>query len=221
MALDFVPIDDDPEQARSVLAAAIDPSLIEQINATCHGAGLKARRLILRPCAAASLLARSGDDEDGDQVTLLVDLLVDEADLTVVQGGKVVFLRTARLPADPLVDEPTRQALLAEIRRTVAAAQNQLGGRRVASIALCGSGEKHTALADFLAEKFGTPTRLFDPFGGIRLAGALKKELPDHPGRFAPLLGALLDELDQTPHAIDFSIPARLRNRRASGTPSA
>jgi len=206
--LDFLPIDDTPEQSRTVLAAAIDPALVERIQETCRSAGLKPRRLILRPCAAASLLGRSQAAAPAE-VRLLVDLLVDEADLTVIVDRKVVYLRTARLPGDPLSEATPTQALLSEIRRTIAAAQNQLGGRPVESIVLCGADEQHEELAEWLGEQLSLPAELFDPFGGLRLGSELRRGLPDQPGRFAPLLGALLDEFLQTPHAIDFLHPRR------------
>ena len=128
--LDFMPIDEDPEQPRTVLAAAIAPELVAQIRKTCETAGLKPRRLILRACAAASLFTRL--QRDGPmRVRLLADLLGDEVDLTVMIDRKVIFLRTARLPCDPLDDLDAAGVPLSEIRRTMAAVQNQLGGRKV------------------------------------------------------------------------------------------
>ncbi len=206
--LDYVPIDEAPDQPRTVLAAAIAPEQVEQIRKTCEGAGLKPRRLVLRPCAAASLLWRL-QGEDPLRVRLLVDLLGDETDLTVMIDRKVIFLRTARLPCDPLSEADGVQVLLSEIRRTMAAVQNQLGGRRVETVVLCGSGDQHAALAATMEERLGTPAELFDPFGGLDLQGDLKRELPAHPGRFAPLLGMLLDELHHTAHAVDFLHPRR------------
>jgi Tfp pilus assembly PilM family ATPase len=205
--LDFLTIDEDPEQPRDVLAAAINPELVEKIQQTCRAAGLKAAGLILRPCAAASLLRRRLGGLG--KVCLLVDLLADEADLTVMVDQKVVFLRHARLRGDPLVIPAASEALLSEVRRTIAAAQNQLGGRRVESIVLCGAGPQHTALAKSIAEQLAMPTELFDPFDGLELEGALQRGLPEHPGRFAPLLGMLWDQLDGTPHAFDFVNPRR------------
>jgi len=207
--LDFVPTDDPEDGPRSVLAAAVGPQLVNQIQKTCAAADLKAQRLILRPCAAASLLNRSLPDSGQGKLRLLVDLLSDEADLTVMSGQKVVFLRTTRLGGDPLTESDQAAALLGEIRRTMAAAQNQLAGRRVESIVLCGSGEEHAALAMSIEKGLSTPTTLFDPFGGLKLSRELRKGLPDHPGRFAPLLGMAAAELEQTPHAIDFLHPRR------------
>jgi len=206
--LDFLPIDDAPDQPRTVLAAAIAPDQVEQIRATCQGAGLRLRRLVLRPCAAASLLWRL-QGEDPLRVRLLVDLLGDETDLTVVIDRKVIFLRTARLPSDPLTEAEGVQVLFSEIRRTMAAVQNQLGGRRVEAVVLCGTGDQHAALAATMEERLATPVELFDPFQGLELQGDVRKALPEHPGRFAPLLGMLLDELEGAAHGIDFLHPRR------------
>jgi len=206
--LDFVPIDDEPGQPRTVLAAAIGPELVGQIEGTCRTAGLKPERLILRPCAASSLLCRA-TAAARMQVRLLVDLLDQEADLTVMIDRKVIFLRTARLPGDPLSDPEATAALLAQIRRTMAAVQNRLEGRRVACIVLCGTGPEHAALARRLHDELTIPADLFDPFEGLSLGTELGRALPDHPGRFAPLLGMLLDEMEQVPPAVDFLHPRR------------
>ena len=206
--LDFMPLDDASDQPRNVLAAAIDPARVAQIEATCRAAGLKPRRLILRPCAAASLLRRS-QTSGRMQLRLLIDLLVDEADMTVMIDRKVIFLRCVRLPGDPLTVAEASGALLSEIRRTMAAVQNQLGGREVETLVLCGVDTRHEALAELIRAELATPTELFDPFGGLALSRELGRGLPDLPGRFAPLLGTLLDELEGAPHAIDFLHPRR------------
>jgi Tfp pilus assembly PilM family ATPase len=206
--LDFIPAEYRPEQPVKVLAAAIDPGLMEQLLATCQTAGLKPLRLILRPCAAASLLNRS-QPERSAQFRLLVDLLGDEADLTVLLEGRVTFLRTARLPGDPLAEGEAGQALLGEIRRTMAAAQNALGSRPVESIVLCGTGPTQVALAQSLNDNLPVPTELFDPFAGRQIGPHVRDAFPARPGRFAPLLGMLLDEMEHTPHAIDFLHPRR------------
>ncbi len=204
--LDYIPIDEDATEPRNVLAAAIAPELVEQIQGTCRAAGARLRRLILRPCAAASLFCRR-QAEGLPKARLLVDLLADEADLTVMIDRKVIFLRTARLPGDPLTDPESTQAFLVEIRRTMAAVHNQLSGRRVESIALCGSGQRHAALCEQIGERLGIPTDLFDPFAGLKLEGELERRLPEHPARFAPLLGMLVDELQGSAHAVDFLHP--------------
>ncbi len=202
--LDFVPLGDRPDEPRTVLAAAIGPDLVEQIQQTCQSAGLKPRRLVLRACAAASLLARAESARQGE-LRLLIDLLSDEADLTVMSDARVVFLRTTRLGGDP----PQPQVLIGEVRRTMAAVQNQLGGRKVDSIVLCGQGAQQAEMAQRIEKDLAVPTELFDPFQGLKLSEELRSAPPEYPGRFAPLIGLLLAELEHTPHAVDFLHPRR------------
>jgi len=165
---------------------------------------LKPRRLVLRACAAASLLARA-ESARQDELRLLIDLLSDEADLTVMSGGRVVFLRTTRLGGDP----PQPQVLIGEVRRTMAAVQNQLGGRKVDSIVLCGHGAQQAEMARRIEKELAVPIELFDPFQALKLGEELRSAPPEHPGRFAPLIGLLLAELEHTGHAVDFLHPRR------------
>lgn len=201
--LDYLPLDSDPAQARNVLAAAVNPRLVGEIRQACEAAGLKLSRLVLRPASAASLLLRRPADSHID-VRLLVDLLPEEADLTVLIGSKVVFLRCARLSADPF---ESSQTLVSEIRLTMAAAQNQLAGKRVEQIVLFGGGEAYSALARRIGEQLAMPTELLDPFEGLRLEGDLRKKTPEPRGRFAAVLGMLANELADEPQAFDFLHP--------------
>jgi Tfp pilus assembly PilM family ATPase len=200
--LDFVPIDEATDGPRTVLAMAIAPAVIRQIEGVCEHAGLKMQRLLLRPCAAASLLTGDKAGARGE-LRLLVDLLSDEVDLTVVCNGKAVFLRTMRLGGG----SPPLPALLAEIRLTMAAVQSQLAGRKVQAIVLCGEDEIHADLARSVESELGMPVQLFDPFGGFERGPALRGLPLEHPGRFAPLLGMCQAEFRQEGHAVDFLHP--------------
>jgi hypothetical protein len=216
--LDFIPAERTAGQPVKVLAAAIDPASLAQLVSTCQTAGLKPQRIVLRPCAAASLLGRA-QPQRSSQLCLLVDLLLDEADLTVVCDGKVVFLRTVRLPGDPLGDSAAVHALMGEVRRTMAAAASALGARRFDAILLCGVGQSQSELARLMSDVLLLPAELFDPFCGPPVGPRLAENQPERPGRFAALLGMLLDEVGGTAQPIDFLHPRRTpprpsRNRR-------
>jgi Tfp pilus assembly PilM family ATPase len=202
--LDFVPIDGTADTPRTVLATAIAPAVLRQIEAVCEHAGLKMRRLLLRPCETASLLAGMKSIPSG-KVVLLVDPLGVEADLTTVVDGTAVFMRTTRFSSDP----PPFAPLVGEIRRTMAAASNQLGGRKVESILLCGDQPAHRELARAIQAELELEVGLFDPFADVKLGSALIASPPEHPGRFAPLVGMLLAELKPARHAVDFLHPRR------------
>ena len=183
-SLDFVPLDSGDPESFSVLAAAISPEMVEQIRATCRAGGLTPQRLVFRPFAAASLLRRR-DGTSPQPCRLLVDLLADEADLTVVVDDQVVLVRTIRLPASDVAGAPSR-ALVGEIRRTLAAAHNQLRDRRVEKVILYGDGEEQAAQKSLIEQDLEQEVETFDPFSQMQLGDALRAHKPEHPGRFAP-----------------------------------
>jgi Tfp pilus assembly PilM family ATPase len=202
--LDFVPLAPNADGGMNVLAAAIAPDLVGQIQKACSAAQISVSRLVLRPFAAAALLK----DQLGDgKCRMIVDLLKDDADLTVLIGSQVIFPRTVRLPAVSEAEILAR-SLLAEGRRTMVAAQNQLGGRKVEEIVIFGDGEHHTALKQLLENELQLEVRLIDPLDRVEWGDA-RAARPEFPGTFAPLLGMLLDEATKTSPLIDFLHPRK------------
>ncbi len=215
--LDYVEIGGSDEEGVKVLAGVITPDLKQQILTTCRQAELEPRRLVLRPFAAAYLLRRFGSARSG--CVLMVDRLAQEADLSVLVDGQVGFMRTVRLPVHG--DEATvARALFGEIRRTIGAAQNQLVGKKVERLVLCGSPEGHADLVAALTEQLEFPVESFDPFQHVALSSSLTRQQPEQSGRFAPLLGMLVNEADDVRHDMDYLNPRRrpeppnTRNRR-------
>ncbi len=207
--LDFIPLDSDPEQPRTVLAAAVAPEQMREIGTLCHKVGVKPARVLLRPCPAAALYCRAHPAELPGQVRLLIDLIGDEVDLTVVRDQTVVFLRSARLSGDALESTDAVEVLESEIRRTMAAAQNLLKGQKVDSLILFGTSLKHNGLRETLHKKLKLSVEVHDPFEGLKLKGDLRRNVPTDSDRFAPLLGALLDEIQRDKPALDFLHPRR------------
>ncbi|MEO8497029.1 MAG: hypothetical protein ABI614_18310 [Planctomycetota bacterium] len=206
--IDFVHLDTGEVATFSVLAAAISPDIVSQITSTCQAAVSSApKRLVLRPFAAASLLRRH-DRGAPQPCRLMVDLLADDADLTVLLDESVVLMRTVRLAGgdDTAVQS---KALLGEIRRTIASAQNQLRGRRVEKVILCGDETDQHALKQEIETGLSLAVELFDPFQSVEVDSALNANRPKHAGRFAPLLGMLVDEAAGAAHAIDFLHPRK------------
>ena len=204
--LDFVPQRAAPNQPRSVLAAVIEPTLLADIEKLCEAANLKPLRIELRPFAAAACVHRRRP-APADHARLLVDLVGDEAELTVLDADEVVFLRAARLPGDPLTSADAAQILMGELRRTLAAAQNQLGASQVQSILLCGAEKAHAELAETIRKALPLPVELFDVFDLPEVASAVRGTADSR--RMAALFGMLLDELDHRRPALDFLHPRR------------
>ncbi len=203
--LDFLPQNDDPSEPREVLVATLAPDAMREIKGACAKAGIKPTKMLMRPYASASLLLRSELAEDGE-ASLLVNLVGDEVDLTVVAKGKIVFTRTARIPHSDDQAETDRR-VLAEIGRTLTVAmQHQIGDQAVRRICLCGARD-HQELVDGATEQFEMPVVEFDPFDAVEIA---RKEMPHESGSFASLLGMLLDEAHGDRHAIDFLNPRKV-----------
>lgn len=202
--LDFVPLGPNADGGMNVLAAAIAPDLLAQIKKDCTAANITLNKLVLRPFAAASLLKTAADD---GKCRMIVDLLRDEADLTVLIGTQVIFPRTVRLPTVTEAEVLAR-TLLAEGRRTMIAAQNQLGGRRVEEVVIFGDGQHHATLKQMLEKELQLEVRLVDPFEHVEWSDAKAKK-PEYPGTFAPLLGMLQAEAAGTAAVVDFLHPRK------------
>jgi Tfp pilus assembly PilM family ATPase len=203
--LDFISCSGGESEPRTVLAAALAPAVMNEILGVCRAAELEAKHMVLRPSAAASLLRRQ---KDAARVRMLVDVLVDEADLTVLVGETVVFMRTARV-SHGLSDVERSTALVAETRRTLAAVSNQLSGQKVERLYVCGVGPTERALAAAVEEQLRLPATVFDPLADLDRSTELSQHPPKDAGRYGPLLGMLLDEAAEIPHAIDFLAPKK------------
>ena len=201
--VDFLPLNDSPHAPRPVIATALGPEPQKRILATCEVAGLKPARLLFRPLATVSCVTRlTGLSE---RVSLIVSRLTDEVDLILVVEGKPNLLRTVRLP-NIKNEEKSLQRLLAEVNRTAAVAlQNEADGGPVERVYLLGGSGARNRLADRITNQLFLPVTLVDPFDGVEIDEALQ---PDDPGRFAPLVGMLLDEVHQG-HAVDFLHPRK------------
>jgi Tfp pilus assembly protein PilN len=210
--VDFVPLAETADftatgaassRPRQVMAAVLSSHQLGRIVDTCRDAGLKPSRILLRPLAAASLFARRVSPEERN--CLLVNLVSDEADLLILVDGRIAFQRTVRLPEEA-AEETLVQRLSAEVSRTlVVAQQGPLGGSSVERIYVFGGAEEWTAFTDQLGAVLNVPVSIVDPF---EITGAPDDGSPEHPGRFAALVGMILDE-SYGSHAVDFLHPRR------------
>ena len=202
--LDFQPFGDDTTSPRRVTAAVLLNEQLKRLQITCAAAGLRPQRMLLRSYASASLFSRTTSPPE--DVCLLVNLVGDEADLTVTVRGQAVFARTVRLPSHADEEKSTRR-LVDEIRRTMAAAmQNLQDEEAIEGIYIFGGPDDHADLVESINDELSIRAMVLDPFMGVDLAKSL---VPDNSGEFAPLLGMIFDEIQGGKHAIDFLHPRR------------
>jgi hypothetical protein len=115
----------------------------------------------------------------------------------------VFLMRTVRLP-DAAQGEARQRALLSEIRRTVAAARQQLTDGQVDQVVVCGN--RYAAdQAKELADELDIPVAMLDPAGSAP-DGLTSQPVPaESLARFAAVLGMALNEADRRPPIVDFA----------------
>jgi len=201
-ALDYIPISGDAQTPHQVLAVALSRAGLAEAREVGEALGTSPDRIPLRACASAALVHRAGLI-DSEHIALVVNPLVDEADLTVQAGDKSVLMRTVRLP-DPSQTEARQRALLGEIRRTMAAVRQQLADRKVEQVVLCGTQSTFDAAAALTAE-LDVPVTGFDPTAHAPSGLATQGVPADGLARFAAVLGMALSEADRRPPIVDFA----------------
>jgi Tfp pilus assembly PilM family ATPase len=201
--LDFVASEGVADQPRRVTVAALPASELQVVRSRCAAAGLKPQRVILRPLASTSLFRRLVSASR--RACLVVDRVGREVDLNIVSQGRLLFTRTIQLPAE-ISGEDLADRLLTEIQRTIfAAPREQLGDQSIDRIYLIGGVSDYEALIEQLDQQDTITAKVLDPFV---LTGVAETRVPPDRGRFAPLLGMLLDEVVRN-HPVDFLHPRR------------
>jgi hypothetical protein len=210
-ALDFIRLSGDAESPNQVLALALNPGGMAEAREICEAIGAELDRVPVRGCAAASMVNRAGL-LDQEHVSLVVNSLVEEADLVAQVGEIVVLLRTVRLP-DPTQIEARQRALLGEIRRTMAAVRQQSTDRQVSQVIICGA-ESSAAKSGQLGSELVT---IFDPTthapAGLTTRGVAAESL----SRFSAVLGMALNEADRRAPIVDFANVRRKTESRRFG----
>lgn len=200
--LDFFPLPTEGDD-RKVTAMALSHAMLDEIKALCSAAGVVPKRMVVRPYAATSLFIRLVDPADG--ICLLISRFAEEVDLTVVDHGNVVFWRTIQLPSGAGQDAST-DALLAELRRTLVVVQNLTRGDPIQRIYVLGDAQTHEELIRKVAEQLSLEAAAVGPFAAV---DGFAGDIPEGSGRYAAVLGMLLDEAEGRAPAVDFLHPRR------------
>ena len=183
-----------------VIAAAVAPQNLDSIRQCVEKASLSLKRIALRPLAAAALyLSLQGESQSGE--VALIDLLSDSAEIVIARDGKVVFVRTVRMPSS---DNARGKALAGELKRSLIACGVI---NRLQSVVLWGTSQVHAVEIPMLEETSGCSVQIVNPFELVEVDR--KTDLPEHVGRLAPLLGLLLADEVAPDRLIDFLNPRK------------
>ena len=221
--VDFLPLPG-PDDSTSVLVAAVAPAMMKSVQTIVERAGLELMRVALRPVAAAALYQLAADKKQnlddssvvGDVV--MVDLLADDAEIVVLRGRRVMFVRSVRMPPDS-IERPAQIA--GELRRSLMACGINASSTSQ-KVVIWGQAKTHEAERAKLAESLGCKVSTLDPLSLVEIdarkqvsGGSDQTQTGStHTGRFAPLIGLLVADAKATPaygspYLVDFLNPRR------------
>ncbi len=211
--IDFITLGTTPEGMTEVLASSINPARIDRVHKLVESMGLKLNQIVLRPMVA-SAVALLKKPELKDQCSLFIDLLSEEADMAIVDGKHVVFMRTIRFDSS-LPPESRWKTLGGEIKRTLLSAISQNNHLSPTRILLWGSETEYADVLPELAETVGLPVESLNPLDLVDSSTKVRGDAGEKPGKYAAAIGGLL-----APHyhenLIDFAHP---RKREVKQTP--
>ena len=185
-----------------IIAAALGEQELHQLRDLCESNSLVSKRISIRPLAAAALYLVNQERSSGND-TVLIDLLSDEAEFVVAREGRVIFVRTVRMPAD---EAARGRALAGELKRSLVACGSSGTLERVV---LWGSAAVHSEDVKMLVEATDSKVEVLDPFSLVDVGRNAKSNMPDHVGRLAPLVGLLVADEGGADRLLDFLNPRK------------
>ena len=201
----------DEEGQRRIILAALQKDVIDRYRRTLSATHLELSRIGLRPYATWRAYRQVAVIPEG--AVLIVSMAGESLELTVARGESVLFSRATLLrgASDGKSESfDPAQALVAEVRRTIAAFDNQGTGINVERIALAAGGDEHQKLGDALAAGLSIAVDRFDPFQAVELGREVKEEAGDSAGdrgAFVAAIGAAISINEPWP--IDFLSPKK------------
>lgn len=194
--VDFLPLNDSADEKR-VLAATIPKATLEDLKSVCTNAGLMVKSIKLRATCTTALSQSINPDRKN---YIIVDPSENSFNLEVVSFGKLCLTRTVRSAPG---DQATQ--IVREIRRTLAAAKNQVAEFDTKSIVVFGDEANFTGLRSQVETDLQFDVDFINPFDHVK---GLSVQ-PEKPGRFASLVGLLTAHCGSSTNTIDFLNPRK------------
>jgi len=135
--------------------------------------------------------------------TVLIDLLSEEAEIVVARDGRVIFVRTVRMPSS---EAARGRALAGELKRSLVACGSSGTLERVV---LWGRAAVHSQDVEMLVEATDSKVEVLDPFSLVDVDRNTKANMPEHVGRLAPLVGLLVADETAADRLLDFLNPRK------------
>lgn len=194
--VDFLKLSEGTDD-KKVLAATIPAEILENLKSGCNAAGLQLKGVKLRSTCSTAL-SQHTDPELKNYI--IVDPSAKSFNLEVVSFGKLCITRTIRSVAGD-----SSVQIVREIRRTLAAATNQIAEYETRNIVVFGNESDFDGLRATIEKDLQFDVKFINPFD---FAPGLS-ELPSRVGTYASLIGLLVDHTSNKTETIDFLSPRK------------
>ena len=191
VAVDYLPIEA-TAGSTSVIAAGVAPATMKQIEQIAEAVSLELKRVVLRPVAAAALFSlKNRLDQQAEGDCVLVDLLADDAEIVVFRKGKLIFVRSVRMPEQT---KGRTSQIAGEIRRSLMACGTD-AATGVQRVVIWGQAKTHDHETQQLRELLKCEVETLDPLQLVEVdARRSGYSAGEHTGRLAPLIGVLVGD---------------------------
>ena len=190
------------ETGVEMIAAALGAEELKRLRGVCESGSLVAKRISIRPLSAAALYLLKQERSSAND-TVLIDLLSDEAEIVVARDGRVIFVRTVRMPS---AEDARGRALAGELKRSLVACGSSGTLERVV---LWGRAAVHSQDVEMLVEATDSKVEVLDPFSLVDVDRNTKGKMPEHVGRLAPRVGLLVADETGADRLLDFLNPRK------------
>ncbi len=206
-ALDYVLLPEEPGQEMlTALVGVISPAVLSEIEAACAEASLQLTNVALRPLEIARYAVNSGKLTTGE-VSVVLCVSQQHADLLILNQGRVVQVRSTKLPSEAA---QLKSALSGELRRSLMAASPQLNNKPVKSAMLFASSDLATVVQESMSEILGCPIAVVDPVSLLTQNLNRRNELAQtSANRIAGLAGAVNFAAADKQSKLDFKDPKK------------
>ncbi len=204
--LDFLVLSDTGDDSLRLLALTMPLSARQTLTKSFRSIGRVPKRIGIRPLSAAKLVAQSELAPDKFEPGIVVDLVGREVDIILMEGGRIVSVRSLRLP-EGLTSEESLARIADELERSAMIAAEGIAPEAIKKLYLFGTENEWTLLTERLAKGRPWEITVVDPFDLPGFTVANTVTIPEPSGRFASLLGLLADQQNRTRNSIDLLHP--------------
>ncbi|QDU76182.1 Competence protein A [Bremerella volcania] len=202
--VDFIKMPPAEDGKLRVHAAAISAKNLKSCQKICVQVQIQPQSFYVRSFGAAHLVA--SQSRLAGQTFLIVEILEDRVELTVVSQGDVILTRSTRLPGEPNTEHYVH-ALQGEIRRTMLAAQSKSNSESITQIVILGQPSSPETWRT-LGNELKATVEFLDPLTAEHVSSNVELS-PEIASQFGALIGTLLADGSSHHATIDFLNPRR------------